>query len=278
MTRLAVGDRVTVPFVLGCGTCEYCRRGDAQVCPDQLQPGFTLPGSFAERVAVPRADANVVRLPEAVSFAAAAALGCRFATAYRAVVVHGLVADGQWVAVHGCGGVGLSAVMIAKALGARVVAVDVEQPALDAARRSVPTRRSRRGRTPTSPPRSATAPAVGLTSGSTRSGIPDVAAASVASLRPRGRHVQVGLLVGDHARTALPMDLVVGRELAVLGSHGMPAVDYPAMLDLVASGALAPGTPGGPADRARGRRRRAGRDGHARWAGHHAHRAVSRNE
>ena len=104
VTRLAIGDRVTVPFVLGCGACAYCQQGDAQVCPDQLQPGFTLPGSFAERVAVPRADANVVRLPAAVSFAAAAALGCRFATAYRAVVAHGLVANGQWVAVHGCGG------------------------------------------------------------------------------------------------------------------------------------------------------------------------------
>ena len=106
--------------------------------------------------------------------------------------------------------------------------------------RSVPTRPSRRASTPTSPPRSATAPAAGLHVGIDAIGHPDVAAASVASLRPRGRHVQVGLLVGDHARTALPMDLVVGRELAVLGSHGMPAVDYPAMLDLVASGALAP--------------------------------------
>ena len=71
-------------------------------------------------------------------------------------------------------------------------------------------------------------------------GDPVAAATSVQSLRPRGRHVQVGLLIADHARTALPMDLVVGRELAVLGSHGMPAVDYPEMLRLVASGALDP--------------------------------------
>ena len=109
MTRLALGDRVTVPFVLGCAMCEYCLRGDAQVCPDQLRPGFSLPGSFADRVAVPRADANVVRLPDEVGMAAAASLGCRFATAYRAVVTHGRTAQGQWVAVHGCGGVGLRA-------------------------------------------------------------------------------------------------------------------------------------------------------------------------
>src|SRR5690606_33133042 len=126
----AVGDRVTVPFVCGCGTCAYCASGDAQVCPHQQQPGFDLPGSFAQYVAVPAARANVVALPESVRFAEAAALGCRFATAFRAVVAHGQVAAGQWVAVHGCGGVGLSAIMIAVALGARVVAIDVSDRAL----------------------------------------------------------------------------------------------------------------------------------------------------
>ena len=240
VTRVAVGDRVTVPFVLGCGRCELCRAGDAQVCPDQEQPGFTLPGSFAERVAVPRADANVVGLPDAVSFVAAASLGCRFATAYRAVVAHGQVSTGQWVAVHGCGGVGLSAVMIARALGARVLAIDVSPAALEVARAlgadavvdasSVPdVVEAVRSRTDG-----------GAHVGLDAIGRPDVAAASVSSLRPRGRHVQVGLLIGDDARTALPMDLVVARELAVLGSHGMPAVDYPALLDLVAAGTLDP--------------------------------------
>lgn len=231
---LRVGDRVTVPFVLGCGTCAYCTAGDAQVCPDQLQPGFSLPGSFAERVAVPRAEANVVRLPDEVSYAAAAALGCRFATAYRAVVTHGQVRADQWVAVIGCGGVGLSAAMIAVARGARVVAVDVRQEALDAARDV--------GAEATA----TTAEEIrDITGGGAHVGLdaigdPGAAATSIASLRPRGRHVQVGLLVGDDAWASLPMDLVVGRELAVLGSHGMPAVDYPELLDLVARGDLRP--------------------------------------
>jgi D-arabinose 1-dehydrogenase-like Zn-dependent alcohol dehydrogenase len=240
VTRLSVGDRVTVPFVLGCGVCGYCRRGDAQVCPDQLQPGFSLPGSFAELVAVPRADANVVVLPDAVSMAAAACLGCRFATAYRAVVAHGRVEEGQWVAVHGCGGVGLSAVMVAKALGARVVAVDVRPRSLEVALAlgadGAVESQDREGLVARLCEVTEGGPHVGLDA----IGHPDVAFASVASLRPRGRHVQVGLLVGDHARTALPMDLVLARELAVLGSHGMPAVDYPGMLELVASGRLDP--------------------------------------
>ncbi|MBW8730503.1 MAG: alcohol dehydrogenase catalytic domain-containing protein, partial [Terrabacter sp.] len=129
----AVGDRVTVPFVCGCGRCSWCLAGEAQVCPDQTQPGFTGPGSFAERVAIHGADTNLVRLPDSVDFVTAASLGCRFATAFRALTTHGRLGAGEWLAVHGCGGVGLSAVMIAVALGARVVAVDVNPAALERA-------------------------------------------------------------------------------------------------------------------------------------------------
>ena len=232
-----VGDRVTTPFVLGCGRCEFCVCGDAQVCPDQMQPGFTLPGSFAQLVAVPRAQTNLVRLPDAVSFAAAASLGCRFATSFRAVVTHGAVQPGQWVAVHGCGGVGLSAVMIAKAFGAKVVAVDRSAEALATA--------GRLGADELVGGPGVVAEIVERTGGGAHLGIdaigaPEVARNSVTSLRRRGRHIQVGLLLGDAAQTALPMDRVIAQELAILGSHGMPAVDYPAMLALVASGALQP--------------------------------------
>lgn len=235
-----VGDRVTAPFVLGCGRCEFCLAGDAQVCPDQQQPGFTLPGSFAQRLAVPRAQANLVRLPDAVSFVAAAALGCRFATAFRALVTHGEVQAGQWVAVHGCGGVGLSAVMIAKAFGARVIAVDVSSDALAIAGGLGADELVNKYETPDIATEVLQRSDGGVHIGVDAVGHPALAAASVSSLRRRGRHVQVGLLLGDAARTAFPMDRVIARELAIFGSHGMPAVDYPAMLDLLASGALRP--------------------------------------
>ena len=125
--------RVTVPFVCACGTCATCLRGEQQVCDFQFQPGFTHWGSFAERVAIDRADVNLVRVPDAMDLETAASLGCRFSTAYRAVVHHGQVSEGDWVVVHGCGGVGLSAVMIASAHGARVIAVDVSPGALELA-------------------------------------------------------------------------------------------------------------------------------------------------
>nr|BFE83119.1 hypothetical protein GCM10020093_057200 [Planobispora longispora] len=124
------GDRVTIPFVAACGSCTACAAGDQQVCERQTQPGFTHWGSFAEYVAVENADVNLVALPPGMSFTTAASLGCRFATAFRAVVQVGGARPGEWVAVHGCGGVGLSAVMIAAAAGARVVAVDVSAEAL----------------------------------------------------------------------------------------------------------------------------------------------------
>lgn len=240
VTASAVGDRVTAPFVCGCGACEWCRSGNAQVCPDQYQPGFTGPGSFAELVMVPAADTNLVRLPDTVSFTAAAALGCRFATAFRAVERHGRVAAGQWLAVFGCGGVGLSTVMIGRALGARVVAVDVSREAL--------ARAAELGAEHTvdaADLADASARVVELTGGGAHVGIDAigssaVAAASVRSLRPRGRHVQVGLLLGAAADTSLPMNLVIARELEVVGSHGMAAVDYPAMLGLIESGRLDP--------------------------------------
>ncbi|MET3808435.1 alcohol dehydrogenase [Nakamurella sp. UYEF19] len=238
--QFRVGDRVTAPFVLACGACETCAAGDAQVCPNQEQPGFTLPGSFADQVALPRADANLVRVPDGVDLVAAASLGCRFATAFRALTAHGMVQPGQWVAVHGCGGVGLSLVMIAVALGARVIAVDVSESALARALELGATATVNAATT-----QDTAAAVLGICGGGVHVGVdalgrPATAVASVRSLRRRGRHVQVGLLLGEDALTALPMDLVISRELEIHGSHGMPAHEYPALLEAVADGRLQP--------------------------------------
>ena len=69
-----LGDRVTVPFVGGCGKCYQCHSGNQQVCDDQFQPGFTHWGSFAEFTALDRADLNLVKLPEEISDETAALL------------------------------------------------------------------------------------------------------------------------------------------------------------------------------------------------------------
>jgi D-arabinose 1-dehydrogenase-like Zn-dependent alcohol dehydrogenase len=232
VARWAPGDRVTVPFVCACGTCRQCVAGHHQICDRQTQPGFTHWGSFAELTAIDRADLNLVALPDGLEFDAAAALGCRLATAYRAVLQVGRVRGGEWVAVHGCGGVGLSAVMIAAAVGARVIAVDISEAALSHARDAgaelaVPAGTDIRE----------------LTDGGAHAALDAIGSqaactASIAGLRKRGRHVQVGLLPEP---PRIPMDLVIARELELLGSHGMAAHGYPEMLALVRAGRLRPG-------------------------------------
>lgn len=234
-----VGDRVTVPFVNGCGACEWCRSGNAQVCPNQEQPGFTQWGSFAERVSLPAADTNLVAIPDDVSFEAAAALGCRFATAYRALTGRAHLQAGEWVTIVGAGGVGLSAVMIARALGARVIAVDRTPAALDAATRLGAEH------TLVADGRDIAAAVHELTDGGSHVAVDAVGSAQTArdavlSLRRRGRHVQVGLLPTADGMSAMPMARVIAWELDLLGSHGMAAVDYPEMLALIAGGALRP--------------------------------------
>ncbi len=238
--RYRLGDRVTVPFVSGCGRCAECHSGNQQVCPDQFQPGFTHWGSFAEYVAIGYADTNLVRLPDSIDYATAASLGCRFATAFRAIVDQGKVKGGEWVAVHGSGGVGLSAIMIAAALGANVVAIDIAADKLELAR------------------------AAGAVTTIDSTKVPDVVEAvrevtgggahvsidalghtttclhSISNLRRRGRHVQVGLMLGSHAAPPLPMGQVISHELEIYGSHGMQAWRYDAMLAMIASGKLNP--------------------------------------
>ena len=121
-----IGDRVTLPFVGGCGKCQPCIEGNPQVCDNQFQPGFTHWGSFAEYVAINYAEQNLVRLPNQISFEEAASLGCRYITAFRAVADQGKLREGQAISIFGCGGVGLSAILIARALGAQVIAVDID--------------------------------------------------------------------------------------------------------------------------------------------------------
>jgi alcohol dehydrogenase len=238
--RWKVGDRVTMPFVCGCGSCPQCISGNHQVCDHQFQPGFTHWGSFAEYVAVHYADINLVRLPEEIDFVTAASLGCRFVTSFRALVDQGRVSAGQWVAVHGCGGVGLSAIMIASAVGANVVAVDISPEKLELAK------------------------AMGAAAGVNAAEVNDVVSAvrdltgggahvsidalgspttcfnSIANLRKRGRHIQVGLMLGGHNHPVIPMDRVIAHELEIYGSHGIQAFRYNAVFDMIAAGKLQP--------------------------------------
>lgn len=240
VSKFKKGNRVTLPFVCGCGDCEPCKSGNHQVCKKQFQPGFTHWGSFAEYVAIDYADTNLVLLPENLDFVTAASLGCRFATSWRAISQIGKIKEGQWLAVHGCGGVGLSAIMIAKALGSKVIAVDTSDAAIMWARKlgaevTINTHGSA----------DVVRDILEATSGGAdisldALGSVETCRNSILCLKTQGKHIQVGLMAGKEKDPPLPMDIVIAKELQLFGSHGMAAHTYPEMLDMISKGQLIP--------------------------------------
>lgn len=240
VSRWKVGDRVTLPFVCGCGACPQCVSGNHQVCDRQFQPGFTHWGSFAEYVAIDRADVNLVHVPDELDDVTAASLGCRFATSFRAVVDQGKVSAGQWVAVHGCGGVGLSAIMIANAVGANVIAIDIADEKLDFARAVGAVATINAANTTDVIHNVLEVTRGGAHVSIDALGSPATCFNSIASLRKRGKHIQIGLMLADQRHPAVPMDKVIANELEILGSHGMQAYRYEAMLEMIQAGKLHP--------------------------------------
>lgn len=235
--RWSRGDRVIVPFSIGCGTCHSCRSGHLNTCDRAFTPGFSAWGSFAERVGIAHADLNLVSLPEEFDPVHAASLGCRFITAFRAVVDRARLLPGEWLSIYGCGGVGLSAVMVGKALGARVVAVDVD-PASLAMAAELGAEATVNARRPEAVEQVRSLTGGGADASIDAVGTSDTAIASILSLRKHGRHVQVGLMFEEHASPPIPMEPVIMGELEILGVRGMPATDYPRVLDLVSSAGI----------------------------------------
>jgi len=238
--RWVPGDRVTLPFACGCGICEQCIAGNQQVCDAYFQPGFTAWGSFAELVSICYADVNLVRLPDKLNFIQAASLGCRFITSFRAVIHQGKVSPGEWVAIHGCGGIGLSAIMIAVAAGTRVIGVDIKDEALKMAESlgAVVTLNSHNNTHIPETIKEITKGGVHLSIDAL--GNNETCRNSILSLRKRGRHIQVGVMAADHKETNIPMGSVMFNELELIGSHGMQAHAYGPMLDMITSGVLQP--------------------------------------
>ena len=241
--RFEEGDRVVVPFSLGCGACSECRTGHGNTCTDGRALGFErdVPGAFAEQVAVPSADHNLQPIPEGVSFRDVAAVGCRYMTAFHALAHRANVGGGDWVAVHGCGGVGLSAVQIADALGARPIAVDVNSEPLG---RAESVGASETIDASESDPVEAIQELTG--GGAAISvdalGRAETARNSVRCLRQRGTHVQVGLTTdAEKGEISLPTDWMTRWEISWLGSRGMPPARFGELLAMVADGSLEPG-------------------------------------
>jgi D-arabinose 1-dehydrogenase-like Zn-dependent alcohol dehydrogenase len=229
-----LGDRLVAPFILACGACPSCQSGQGNTCPDQRLPGFVEPGAFAEYIAVPF-DHNLARLPGTMSPTLAAGLGCRVTTAWHALTGRAALQAGEWLAVHGTGGVGLSALILGRALGARVVVVDIvpEKLAHALSLGAEAAVDAREGDT--------AAQIRAITGGGAHVsvealGIAATTNASIECLRPLGRHVQVGMPVGHTARMEINMSAVYLGNLALFGTRGMPSWRYPSLLSMIETG------------------------------------------
>ncbi len=237
--RFKKGDRVVFPFGQACGHCPTCAQGDQQVCESLSMSMFRGAGGFGEYTIVTSGDVNLVELPESISFVEGASLGCRFMTAFRGVTAQGKVEPGQWVAVFGCGGVGLAAVDIASAMGANVIAVSRGQEKLDKAMEL--------GAVHTVQADENTAETIQeYTKGGAHVSVECLGTAatwmpSILSLKTGGRLVRLGMTgIDEKGILPVPVDLMVGKELTIVGSMGMQARCYPEMLRMVESGKISP--------------------------------------
>jgi alcohol dehydrogenase len=230
------GDRVIAPFILSCGTCPECRQGLSTICASQRVPGFGEPGAYAQYISVPRAH-NLARLPDAVTPVLAAGLGCRVTTAWQALTGRAALQAGEWLAVHGTGGIGLSVLILGRALGARVVVVDVVPEKLDHAL-SLGAEHAFDARDGDVAARIREVTKGGAHVSVEALGIAATANTSLQCLRPLGRHVQVGLPTGHTARQEIDMNAVYMKQLAVYGTRGMPAWKYPSLLDMIERGVV----------------------------------------
>jgi propanol-preferring alcohol dehydrogenase len=130
-TRFTAGDRVCVHYQGSCGQCTYCSRGHEQFCHEGYMIGKHRDGGYAEYIAVP--ERNVMLLPAEISFEHGAAMMCSSSTSFHALHKARLQ-PGETVAVFGAGGLGMSAIQLARGMGALVVyAVDINPEKLNLA-------------------------------------------------------------------------------------------------------------------------------------------------
>ncbi|MHB1435641.1 MAG: zinc-binding dehydrogenase [Thermoplasmata archaeon] len=229
----SVGDRVLVPSVLPCGTCEYCRSGRGNICPHLKMPGNHLDGGFAEYVRIPARD--LVPLPEGLDLARSAVIADALTTPYHAVVHRARVRSGEWVVIVGCGGVGINAVQFAVAAGANVIAVDLRPEKRETARRLGacetldPAEHPDLGREVRK--RSAGGADVALEV----VGKPETVTLALSTLRRGGRLCVVGY---SDSVVPIPLNRLMFFEYEIVGSLGCRPVDYPRVIEMVRQGTV----------------------------------------
>ncbi len=233
VARVRPGDRACLHYLLTCGTCFYCSSGHEQFCPTGKMLGHHADGGYAEFVAVP--ERNVVPLPAEVPFEQGATLMCASATSLHALRKSRLRA-GETVAVFGVGGLGQSAVQLARALGALdVFAIDLNPAKLALAQKHGAVPVNAREKDAVAEVRRLTG-GRGVDVALELIGLPQTMRQAVQVLAPLGRAVLVG--IGDQALTIDPYREVLGPEAEVIGSNDHLLHELPLVVELARRGAL----------------------------------------
>ncbi len=237
-----VGKRVLVPAVMPCGDCELCRAGRGNACPKQKMPGNDIDGGFATHVLVPAAALVALDdLPPSVDPRNLSVVADAVSTAYQAAR-RAALAKGDLAFVVGAGGVGGYAIQIARALGARVIALDVSAAKLDAiaahgADRTVCVE----GRAPKEVRKEVQRIAAewGISSLHWRifecSGTPQGQTLAFTLLGPAATMVQVGYCA---APVEIRLSNLMAFDATIHGSWGCPPEAYREVLRLIDSGAI----------------------------------------
>jgi D-arabinose 1-dehydrogenase-like Zn-dependent alcohol dehydrogenase len=231
VTALTAGSRVLIPAVLSCGHCTLCRSGRENICENSQMLGNHIDGGYAEFVAVPAKD--VVRMPEDVPLVEGSIIADAVTTPYHAVVRRGRVTPGDWVAVFGCGGVGLSLVQIASAVGGRVIAVDVKDAKLETAKRFGATAVFNAATT-----KKLDKEIRALSGGGVDVAFEAVGKAATQELALNSLATGARLVLVGYSPETLPLNAgrVMFREIEVVGSLGCRPVDYPRAIEMVRQG------------------------------------------
>ncbi len=227
------GDRVLLPAVLTCGHCYNCRIGRENICLNMQMFGNDVDGAYAEYVIAPAKDTFI--LPDSIPLEEGSIIADAISTPFHAVKNRGQVRGGDWVVVFGCGGIGLNIVQVASAFGANVIAVDIRDDKLDAAK----SLGARAGLNPQNIERIDKAVRK-LTGGGANVGFeaignPNTIAAAFGCVRNGGRMVVVGY---THKEVSLNAGRIMYREMEVVGSLGCRPVDYPPLIEMVAAGRI----------------------------------------
>ncbi len=232
VTRVKAGDSVVISAGTSCGTCKACRAGRENLCADVGVLGFAADGAYADEVIVP--ERQLFILPAGIPFPQAAILADAVSTPYHALRFAGGLQPGMRAAIFGWGGLGIHGVLLARVLGAEVFALDVDNGALDNAKRAGAHECiDLKGRV--------NAGKILREKGGVDlvvdfSGYYKNIEDSIRAMNPGGRMVMVGI-GRDAMKIGIPAALIF-KQISVCGSYGSDSRALPELIELVQSGRL----------------------------------------